>query len=82
MPTIEDVEELKAIAEQRRQEADRAEGELEGLRKRLKKEFECDSIEEAEKLLEEFQEKEAKAKKDFEVSYIDFQEKWESTLTE
>jgi predicted transcriptional regulator len=51
MITVERFQKLKRQEEESRREADRAQGALENLLKRLKEEFGCASEEEAQKLL-------------------------------
>ena len=69
---------LKRKADEAQQTADKAEGALEQVMKQLKKEFDCDSIEKAEKKLEQLKKQESKAKKEFETSVQEFEEEWET----
>jgi hypothetical protein len=67
---------LKKQAESAQQEADKAEGALELLMKRLKEEFDCSSLKEAEKKLERLEKQTEDSKKEFEKAVGDFEKKW------
>ena len=49
---IKEIQEIKSQIEQRKQQIERAKGRKEQLLETLKKEFDCDTLEEAKKLLE------------------------------
>lgn len=49
--TIEQVQDIKAKAEQRRRAVERAKGNKEQLMKNLKRDFDCDTLEEAQEKL-------------------------------
>jgi len=74
--------ELKVKADKLKAKADRVEGALEQLLLRLKNEFECDTIQEAEELLEQLMEEEAEAEENYEKEYKAFNSKWGEKLEE
>lgn len=80
MSRIKDLEQLKRKAEQLRQQHDRAQGRLEETEKRLKEEFEVDSLEAAEKLLKKLEKEEAAAKEKFDNALEEFNEEWGDKL--
>lgn len=49
---IKEIQEIKSQIEQRKQQIERAKGRKEQLLETLKREFDCDTLEEAKKLLE------------------------------
>lgn len=70
--------ELKRKAEEAQTAKDRATGQLESVQKRLKDEFGCFSLKEAEAKATEL-DKEAKvAEEEFENAAKDFEEKWDA----
>lgn len=69
---------LKREVEQAKAEAERAQGALEQLMKRLKEEFECEDIKSAKKLLAELQEKKEKAERAFDRALKDYELKWKN----
>ena len=75
---LKDYLQLKKEAEEAQQQADKAEGALEGVMKRLKDEFGCKSLESAEKKLKELEKIEKKAKKDFAAAVEKFEEDWKN----
>jgi len=68
--------ELKRRTEQAQQEADRAEGALEQIRKQLKKEFDCDTLEEAKKKLRLLEKQSQKAEVEFGNLMDKFEQEW------
>lgn len=74
--------ELKKKVEQAQQRADKAEGALDQIMKRLKNEFDCNSLEEAESKLKTLQRKEVELKEKFEEAKEEFKEKWDDRLSE
>ena len=80
MSRLKDLEKLKRKADDLRQQRDRAQGRLEETEKRLKEEFEVDSLKDAEKLLEKLEKEETVAKEKFDDAMEDFEEKWGDKL--
>jgi len=78
--TISDLEALKRKTERMRQEHDRAQGRLDEAQKRLKQEFQVDSIEEAEQLLKKMTKKEESAREAFEEAMTAFNKEWGDKL--
>lgn len=72
--------ELKRQVEQAQKAADRAEGALEQLEAQLKKDFNCSSIEEAEKKLKTLTREQQEAEEDFQTALEAFEEKWNDKL--
>lgn len=70
---------LKTDAQNAKSEFERAQGALEEMESRLKKEFKCSNLEEAEQLLEELKEEETKAERNFNKAKEDYERKWKST---
>ena len=67
---------LKSKVDELQCRKDRATGALEQLRKQLKDEFDCESVEEAQKLLAKMEKEESKLEKDFDISLKEFNEKY------
>ena len=67
---------LKKKADQARADADRAEGALEQLMKKLQDDFNCDSIIDAEELLTQFKNEEKHAEESYEKELTNFEGKW------
>jgi len=80
MSTLKKYMELKKKVEQAQQKADKAEGALEQVMKRLKEEFGCATLELAKRKLKLLQKQEQKAKTDFEEAVETFEEKWGEKL--
>lgn len=76
MSDLKTLERMKKKAETLQAEANRAQGAVEAGLKELKKHYDCDDLEEAEELLAVLQDKEAAAKKAFEKSVKEFEDKW------
>jgi len=68
--------ELKKKVELAQQKADRAEGALQQVMNRLEEDFECSSVEDAEKKLKILEKQKQKAKEEFENAVEAFEEKW------
>ena len=79
MADLKRFNDLKKQVEQEQQKADRAEGALEQLHEKLKEEFNCTSLQDAEDKLKELQKKKEKAEKAFDSALQDFDEKWGSS---
>ena len=77
---IEQFQQFKSKISDCQREADRAEGQLEGLMKKLRDEFECSSVEEGESKLSELDAKLAKADKLFDAQLKEFESKWKEQL--
>lgn len=67
---------LKKRVESAQQKADQAEGALNEVSKQLKREFNCDSLGEAEKKLKQLEKQEATSKKVFDDAIEEFEENW------
>lgn len=77
MSNLQKYTELKEKVDKAKRERDRAAGALEQAEKQLKEQFDCNSLEEAEELLEAKQKDEARAEKKFEKAMTEFEEKWD-----
>ena len=71
---------LKRRAEAAQQTADRAQGAYDQLMAKLQQDFECASIEEAEKKLASLEQKNKKAEAAFEEAVEEFETKWATKL--
>lgn len=69
-------QELKAKSEKAKSEADRAAGLLEGQMKKLKADFDVDTLEEAEAKLAELDKEIATIEKDYNTALESFEKKW------
>lgn len=78
MPAITENEykRLKADVESARQEADRAQGALDGLMVRLKDEFGCEGVKEARAHLSKLQAQATTAQQAFEKAVTEYRERW------
>jgi len=76
MSALQEVEDLRKRVDAAKAKADRAAGALEKDLGRLKEDFECDSLEEAEKLLKKITKKEVGAKALYEEKKEAFEEEW------
>lgn len=74
--TEEKFQELKEKVETKRREAERAEGALEVSMKRLKEEFECDTIEEAKALFKKQKKELERDEKEFKKKLKEYEDKW------
>jgi uncharacterized protein YecE (DUF72 family) len=68
---------LKKKAELAQREADKAQGALDQILFQLSEEFNCDNLEDAEKLCEKLAKEEEKAKANFNKALADFKEKYD-----
>lgn len=80
MAQLEELTNLKKKVGRLQRERDRAEGALSETMKRIKEEFECSTLEEAETLLKKLKRKEDKAKNKFEEALAKFKEEWSELL--
>lgn len=69
---------LKRKAEEAQTAKDRATGQLQSVQKRLKDEFGCSSLKEAEAKAEKLDEEAKAAEEEFESAVQDFEEKWDA----
>ena len=76
MADLKDLLALKERVESLRREADKAAGALEQSMRRLKEEFGCGSIKEAEKLLKELKAEEEESKDQFDREFEKFEKLW------
>lgn len=67
---------LKQEVEFAKDEANRSKGALDQLKERLKSDFDCDTLEEAEDKLKSLEKKLSKAEKAFEEALEDYEKKW------
>lgn len=73
---------LKEDADRLQREADRAEGELIQLKRRLKVDYGCDTIADARRLLKDLVNQTTKAEKQYEAMNREFRSRWENILKE
>lgn len=73
-------ERLKRAVDNAKSEADRAEGAFEQQIKKMKDDFDCDSLEKAEKKAEALDKKASKAEKLYEKALKEFEEEWPDIL--
>jgi len=71
---------LKKRVDQAKQKADKAVGALEQIMKQLKKNFGCNSLQEAEKKSKSLQKQAITSKKEFDEALEEFEEKWYDEL--
>jgi len=81
MSELEELVELKDKIDQLQRESDRAAGALEQVMGRLKKEFKCKTLQEAERKLKTLDKKATKAEADFREAMEELEEKWSAFLT-
>ena len=67
---------LKRLAEEAQSDKDRATGQLEAAMQRLRDEFECDSLEEAEALQKRLDKEAAKTEKEYDAAREAFKVEW------
>lgn len=77
MISVERYQKLQKAVENRQRRLDRAEGALGQLEGRLKDEFDCSSVEAAEKLVVKFEKRARAAEKTFTKSLESFEEEWD-----
>lgn len=76
MIDLEEFQDLKKKAERAKSEADRAEGALEQQMAKLKADFECDSVEQAEEVLSKLKREEKEIEADYEEKLVELRAKW------
>lgn len=69
-------QQLKAEVEHAQRDKDRAEGALQQLMGRLNDEFDCDSLEKAEKLLTKLRKDQERAERQFDAALEKFESDW------
>ena len=78
MPTTKEIQQMKKMVSQARAAEQKAQGVLEELERELKEEWECDTVEDAEKLLasmrDQLEELDAKAQEEYES----FKAEWDA----
>lgn len=79
---IQEFTKLKDKADKLKSEVDKAQGAIEQSMRELKDKFECETIEEAEQLLEELEKQVALLTKNYDDSLVKFKEEWEEKLEE
>jgi hypothetical protein len=77
MATLEQLTALKAKTEKLQREKDQAEGALKQSLRRLKEEFDCDSVEETQKLLCKLEGDEEAAQRNFDKAFAKFEKEWD-----
>ena len=80
MIDLKEYQKLKDKSEKAKADFSRAEGALSQQMKKLEEDFDCDSIEKAEKLLTKLEKEEKNAEKEYEKEFTTFKEKWEEKL--
>ena len=80
MTVLKDYTNLKENVEEAEREANKAEGALEQVMKRLKKEFGCTTLEAADKKYGKMKKQAESAKEKFEKAVEEFEEKWSDEL--
>lgn len=73
-------EKIKARVDRLKRDATKAEGALEQLLVQLKKEFNCETIEQAKEHLKELQEQVEQEQEALEIQLTRFEKKWASVL--
>lgn len=79
---VDDFDRLRKRVDQLKSERDRARGALDGLRKRLKEEFGCDTSDEAREKLKRMQVRRDKLEKRFAAELAKFEESWGERLVD
>ena len=77
---VEEYQRLKKKSETAKSEVSRAEGAIENQMEKLKKEFNCQTVEEAEAMLVELEGKEKELSEEFERKLDEFKQKWGDRL--
>ena len=80
MSDLERYLQLKSQVESAKQQADKAEGALESELKQMKKDFGCDTIEDAKRQLRQYKVKRDKIKAKFDREMERFEKKWKDKL--
>ena len=78
MMTVEEYESLKDEVDSFQSSLEQKRGELKQILKTMKEEFNCSTVEEAEKLLEELEAEQESLNKKLEKKTADLKEKWEA----
>jgi len=78
--SVKEFQRLKDRVDRLKTKAAEAKGELNGLMDRLKKEYNCDSLGDAQELLQEKSDLADEAHERFQKEYGEFQGKWGETL--
>ena len=71
---------LKKKVELAQQQADQAKGALQEIMKQLKKEFDCDTLQEAKKKLRQLERQKKSSKKEFDEAVEKFEEDWKEEI--
>lgn len=79
---LKDLTELKSKVERIRRDADRAQGAYDQAKARLKSEYDCDSLEEAQAQLKKLEKQGQEARETFDADLAAFEEKWRGKLDE
>ncbi len=77
---VAEYQKLKAKVDRTRADADKAAGALDQMKVELKKEFDCDSLEDAVELLKKLELKEKAIVKEYEEELVDFESRWAEYL--
>jgi len=80
MSAIKKYQELQSKVERAQGNADKAEGALSQVMERLQNEFNCSSLKQAQKKLNEMIQEEEEAKEEFETAVEEFDEEWGDKL--
>ncbi len=78
--SLAEYDKLKKAAEESKAEADRAQGALQQLLKKLKEEYDCNTLEEALLLLNQLKKKETATEADFDTALQAFKNEWGSKI--
>jgi len=81
-PTERKFAKIKEKVDRLKREADKAEGAYEELLRVLKRDFDCDNLDDAKELLERLIRQEQKLKAKLEKSMAAFKDKWDDQLRE
>jgi len=80
MSRVEELSELKDKVEKLRSQTDEAKGSLTTCMDQLKDKFECDTVEDAEKLLEEWEALETELEEDYQEAFDKIRDDWSEQL--
>ena len=80
MNQLDKLSKLKKQAESAQREADKAQGALEQILSQLKEDFDCETLEDAETLLDKLGEKERTKAEAFDTALAEFEEKYGDKL--
>lgn len=80
MPTANEFIELQEELETAKEKSNMAKAQVSVLLKKLKDEFGCNNIEEAEALLKKLNSRAKKLEEQFQKDYQEFKEKWDDRL--